>query len=110
MRFDFEKSFDKNEYKNFINAINKRVDYDFCYGKHGDKMVVRIYGSSCDNGVWLPENYLWSISITDCRNGYSGSSSPYRVSELKSYDEIVAFVYDRFNLSQPTNYQTSLFD
>jgi len=110
MKLDFERSFTKNEYKNLVNAISNRTDYRFNHGKHGDKMVVNIYGSFCDNGIWLPENYYWSISITDCRNGYSGSGNPFRVNELKSYDEIVEFVYNRFNIPKPTNYQASFFD
>ena len=110
MKFDFEKSFDKSEFIKFTNAIGKRVDYNFCYGKHGDKMIVKVYGSFCNNGVWLPQNYYWSIGTTDCRNGFSGSSYSFRIDELKTYDEIIAFVYSRFNLPKPTNYQTSLFD
>ena len=110
MKLEFEKHFNKNEYQNFVSAVNNRIDYEFCYGKHNDKMCVRIYGAVCDNAIWLPENYLWSISTTDNRNGYSGTGNPSRVDELKNYDEIVAFVYNKFNLPQPTNYQISLFD
>jgi len=110
MKLNFEKQFTKQEYNNFVSAVEHRKDYEFSYGKHGDKMIARICGRFCDNGVWQPENYLWSISTFDTRDGYSGTSNPFRVSELKSYDEIIAFVYDRFNLPQPTTFQTSLFD
>jgi len=110
MKLDFEKHFTKSEYQSLANAVATGIDYEFCHGKHGDKMVVRIHASACDNGVWLPHNYYWSIGITDCRNGYSGIGSPFRIDELKTYDEIVSFVYKRFNLPQPTNFQVSLFD
>ncbi|MCL2255575.1 MAG: hypothetical protein FWC11_01805 [Firmicutes bacterium] len=110
MKFDFEKSFTKCEYLKFVDAVNERKEYAFNYGKYGDKMQVEICGRSCDNGVWLPENYLWSVGMTDCRSGYSGRSSPRRISELMSYDEIIEMVYDWFKLPRPTNYQPSFFE
>jgi len=73
MKFEFEKHFTKSEYQNFVNSADNRIDYKFYYGKHNDKMSIRIYSRFCNNGIWLPENYLWSIDTTDNRDGYSGT-------------------------------------
>jgi len=110
VKLNFEMGFTKSEYQKFVAAVNQRVGYSFCHGKSKDKMQVRIYGTVCDNGLWKPENYLWSVCITDMRGGYSGSSRPLRVSELKTYDELVGFVYDLFKLPRPASFQQSFFD
>ena len=102
MKFNFENVFTITEYEKFVSAVNNRKDYEFEYGKYNDKLSVRIYGRNCDNGCWLPENYLWSIATTDKRKcDYSGSSSPFGVSELKSYTQIIDYVYERFKLVRP---------
>ena len=109
-KFDFNNFFTQAEYRRFATAVKERAGYTFCYGERKDKMRVEIYARVCDNGVWGPENYLWSIGLTDCRDGYTGRGSPYRISELKTYTEILAHVYGFFDLPTPTAFQQSFFD
>jgi hypothetical protein len=99
--FNFESEFTRAEYERFVAAVEKRESYSFYVGKAKDKIRAVVYGTPCGNGRWLPENYYWSISIYDCRNGYSGSGSPFRVKELKTYEDIVYFVYDSLKLPRP---------
>ena len=111
MKLDFETKFTQAEYGKFAAAVKERKGYGFCLGTHKDKMQVRIYGTVSDNGNWQPENYYWSISTTDRRGGcFSSGSRPYRISEMKSYEDIVAIVYDAFKLPRPAGFQQTFFD
>ena len=108
-KFDFEGSFTDAEYRKFVAAVERRENYTFCYGKHNDKLQVRIYGIKTDNDVWKPEDYYWSIGTQDRRDGFSGCSNPFRVGELKTYAQIIDFVYDAFKLPRPGGFQQTFF-
>ena len=107
--FSFESGFTEAEYGKFVEAVTKREDYTFCYGKYTDKMQARIYGTRSDNGVWEPENYYWSVSTTDRRDGFSGRSNPFRIGELKTYAELIDYVYEMLKLPRPAGFQQTFF-
>ena len=100
-KFDFELKFTQAEYEKFVAAVARREEYEFRYGEHKDKIQVIIDGRVCDNGVWAPENYLWGISTHDKRDGFSGTGRGFRVSEMKTREEIIILVYDKFKLERP---------
>ena len=106
--FDFENRFTQQEYEKFILAVSKREDYELRFGDHKTKMQVVIYGRKIDNGVWLPENYYWAVDTNDRRGGYSGTGSPFRIREMKTYPELIDFVYNAFNIERPPCIQTQL--
>ncbi|MDR2091119.1 MAG: hypothetical protein LBP62_05650 [Clostridiales bacterium] len=106
--FKFESLFTESDYKNFIAAVERRESYSVRVGNHRDKIQVRITGQECTNGNWSPENYFWSIDVTDQRNGYAGSGVPLRIGEMKSYDELVYFIYDMLKIPHPKQMQTQL--
>lgn len=108
--FKVEAQFTEAEYSRFVAAVKKRENYEFQYGDHKTKMRVVISGRQWDNGVWLPENYLWAIDTQDNRGGFNGIGSPFRIDEMKSYDAIIDFIYDAFKLEHPTSRQLSFFE
>jgi len=107
--FEFEAKFTVQEYQKFIAAVEKREKYEFSYGEFKAKMQVNINGIICDNGIWKPEDYFWSIDMTDKRNGFSGGGFPSKVSEMKTYEDIVNFVYEYFKLPYPAGFQQTFF-
>ena len=106
-KFDFEQKFTQAEYEKFLAAVGKRERYEFRYGEHKDKVQVVIDGRVCDNGVWAPENYLWGINTHDKRGGYSGTGRGFRVGDMKTRDEIIDYVYEKFGIERPQQKQLS---
>jgi len=106
-KFDFENAFTRAEYERFAVAVEGREEYEFRYGEYKDKVQVVIDGRRCDNGIWAPENYLWGINMTDKRSGYSGYSCGFRISEMKTREEIIDFVYDWLKIERPALTQLS---
>lgn len=98
--FKFEESFTQQEYDAFVKAVAERRAYKFQLGNYKDKIQVIIDGQICEDKVWQPDNYFWSIYIQDNRNGYNGLGQPFHISELKSYEEIIDYVYAVFKIER----------
>ena len=106
-KLDFEAKFTQHEYERLAAAVEKREGYEFRYGEYKDKMQVVISGQQCANGVWEPEDYYWSIDMTDKRCGYSGKGCGFHVKEMKTYEGIIDYVYAFFDIEPPTIIQLS---
>lgn len=112
--FEIEKVFTRQDYKEFIRAVNDRESYNFFYGKEGTyhahpttNILIAIRGYKCDNGVWK-DNYLYAIDGWRDNGGFGFPFDP--IDELLSYEQLVNILYNGLHLQPPAQKQITLFD
>lgn len=114
MQFDLESIFTREDYRELVDAVRDRIDYDFLYSKKGTYLpdpstgiFVHVNGRRCDNGIWK-DDYLYGFDCWYKDGGVGRGYDP--VEGIVPYEHFIEDIYSGLNLKPPKTRQLTFMD